>query len=171
MGKNISLPLTDEVRGEIISSFQQFTNTHKEGSGSFVASESIRGLGLIDALIRKHDVVVCNPPYSSGRNMSEVLKRDLKSLYPNKYGDLYTVFIDRCLNLTLDYGFCGMVTIHSFMFISSHEETRKTIINNTEIETMVHLGTRTEFDVANKTAQDFSMYSLGKIPKISKEIA
>ncbi|MDL1962667.1 MAG: BREX-1 system adenine-specific DNA-methyltransferase PglX, partial [Deltaproteobacteria bacterium] len=43
-------------------------------------------------------------------------------------------------------------------------EIRREIINHTEIETMAHLGTRTEFDVANKTAQGFSMYAFGKIP-------
>ena len=155
----------DEVKSEILSAFQQFMATRKEVGGAFVANESLKGLNLIDALIRKHDVVVCNPPYSGRRNMNEVLRKDLKSLYPKKNGDLYTAFIDRCLELTSDqYGFCGMVTIHSFMFTSSHEEIRREIINHTEIETMAHLGTRTEFDVANKTAQGFSMYAFGKIP-------
>ena len=156
----------DEVKGEILASFQTFVRTHKEATGAFVANESMKGLNLIDALIRKHDVVVCNPPYSGRVNMNRVLRDDLRYLYPKKDVDLYSVFIDRCLNLTEEqYGFCGMVTIHSFMFTSSHEDIRREIINHTEIETMVHLGTRAEFDVANKTAQGFSMYALGKIPE------
>lgn len=159
-----------EVKEEILSAFQQFVNAHKEAEGAFVANETMKGLNLIDALIQKHDVVVCNPPYSGRRNMNEALRNDLKSLYPKKDGDLYTAFIDRCLDLTSDhYGFSGMVTIHSFMFTSSHEGIRQEIINHTEIETMAHLGTRTEFDVANKTAQGFSMYALGKIPDLEKE--
>jgi hypothetical protein len=102
--------------------------------------------------------------------MNEVLRNDLKFLYPKKDGDLYTVFIDRCLDLTSErYSFCGMVTVHSFMFTSSHEEIRKEIIINMEIETMAHMGTRTEFDVANKTAQGFSMYALGKISKLQRD--
>jgi len=157
----------EQVEKEIVQAFRLFAQTHKEAEGAFVANESMKGLGLIDALIRKHDVVVCNPPYSGRRNMNEVLRKDLKTLYPKKDGDLYTVFIDRCLDLTSERNsFCGMVTVHSFMFTSSHEEIRKEIINNTEIETMAHLGTKTEFDVANKTAQGFSMYALGKIPKV-----
>jgi hypothetical protein len=153
-----------EVKAEIFEAFQKFFESHKEAEGAFVANETIKGLGLIDALMKKHDVVVCNPPYSGRRNMNEVLRNDLKGLYPKKDGDLYTVFIDRCLDLTSDiYGFLGMVTVHSFMFTSSHEDIRKEIINNTEIETMAHLGTKTEFDVANKTAQGFTMYALGKV--------
>ena len=159
-----------EVKGEILAAFQTFVRTHKEATGAFVANESMKGLNLIDALIRKHDVVVCNPPYSGRRNMNETLRNDLKALYPKKDGDLYTVFIDRCLDLTSEqYGFCGMVTIHSFMFTSSHEDIRREIINHTEIETMAHLGTRAEFDVANKTAQGFSMYALGKIPGVDND--
>jgi len=162
----------DEVKNEILSAFQQFVSAHKEAKGAFVANETMKGLNLIDALIRKHDVVVCNPPYSGRRNMNEALRNDLKSLYPKKDGDLYTAFIDRCLDLTSGhYGFCGMVTIHSFMFTSSHEGIRQEIVSNTEIETMAHLGTRTEFDVANKTAQGFSMYTLGKIPGVDKNKA
>lgn len=167
----LSLPMQrkivwEEVKAEILNAFKSFVQTHKEAEGAFLANESMKGLNLIDALIRKHDVVVCNPPYSGRRNMNEVLRNDLKNLYPKKDGDLYTAFIDRCLDLTSEnHGFCGMVTIHSFMFTSSHEEIRREIINNTEIETMAHLGTRTEFDVANKTAQGFTMYALMKISK------
>ena len=160
----------DKVSQEIHSAFQQFIQTHREAEGAFIANESMKGLGLIDALMKKHDVVACNPPYSGRRNMNEAIRNDLSKLYPKKDGDLYTVFIDRCLDLTSeDYGFCGMVTIHSFMFTSSNEEIRKEIINNTEIETMAHLGTRAEFDVANKTAQGFTMYSLGKAPGIQSD--
>jgi hypothetical protein len=156
----------EQVEKEIIQAFHLFGQTHKEAEGAFVANESMKGLGLIDALIRKHDVVVCNPPYSGRRNMNEALRNDLKFLYSKKNADLYTVFIDRCLDLiSKGNGFCGMVTVHSFMFTSSHEEIRKEIVNNTEIETMAHLGTRTEFDVANKTAQGFSMYAVAKMLK------
>jgi hypothetical protein len=41
------------------------------------------------------------------------------------------------------------------MFISSYEVLRNEIAGNSLIETGCHLGTRTEFDVANKTAQGF----------------
>ncbi|MDL1961433.1 MAG: BREX-1 system adenine-specific DNA-methyltransferase PglX, partial [Deltaproteobacteria bacterium] len=49
----------DDVKSEILSAFQQFLATRKEVGGAFVANESLKGLNLIDALIRKHDVVVC----------------------------------------------------------------------------------------------------------------
>ncbi|MCK4446438.1 MAG: BREX-1 system adenine-specific DNA-methyltransferase PglX, partial [Candidatus Marinimicrobia bacterium] len=152
-----------EVKKELRYALNEFIEQANEDRDTYVAQESKKGVYLIDAFMRKHDVVVCNPPYSGRRNMNAILKENLTSLYPKKDGDLYTVFIDRCLDLTSkNNGFCGMVTIHSFMFTSSHEQIRKDIIENTSIETLCHLGTRTEFDVANKTAQGFAMYALCK---------
>ena len=150
----------EEVKEKLIKAMNEFIE--RANGDSFLAQESKKGIYLMDALMRKHDVVVTNPPYSGRRNWNEALADELKKLYQGKSGDLYTVFIDRCVDLTSQSGFCGMVTIHSFMFTSSHEQIRKEIIENTSIESLVHLGTKTEFDVANKTAQGFAMYTVGK---------
>ncbi|RMG42890.1 MAG: BREX-1 system adenine-specific DNA-methyltransferase PglX [Methanobacteriota archaeon] len=152
----------DAIKHDILQGLQAAVERQTNGH-SLVAGEAIQGLGLIDALMKKHDVVVCNPPYSGRRNWSNELRDDLKILYPKKDGDLYTAFIDRVYSLTSANGFGGLVTIHSFMFTSSHEEIRKLLIDETEICGMVHLGTRTEFDVANKTAQGFTVYTFRKI--------
>ncbi len=42
-------------------------------------------------------------------------------------GDFYTAFIERCLELTKDFGRFGLLTIHSFMFVSSYEKFREDI--------------------------------------------
>ncbi len=152
----------DEVKSEIISAFQQFTETHKEASGAFVASESIRGMGLIDALIRKHDVVVANPPFSGRRNWNSELGEDLKKLYPDTSNDLYSTFIDRCIELTNHNGYVGLINIHSFMFTSSYEALRTSILEKTSIETMVHLGP-TFMELSNPYAQQCTMYVLRNI--------
>ncbi len=149
-----------EAKEELIKAINEFIE--RANGDSFLVQESKKGMYLMDALMRKHDVVVTNPPYSGRRNWNKALADELKELYQGKSGDLYTVFIDRCLELTSQSGFCGMVTIHSFMFTSSHEQIRKEIIEDTFIESLAHLGTKTEFDVANKTAQGFAMYTLGK---------
>ena len=152
----------DEVKEEIISAFQQFMETHKEASGSFVASESIKGLGLIDALIRRHDVVVANPPFSGRRNWNSDLREDLKKLYPETSNDLYATFIDRCIELTNHNGYTGLINIHSFMFTSSYEALRTSILEKTSIETMVHLGP-TFMELSNPYAQQCTMYVLKNI--------
>ncbi|MBV6422082.1 MAG: hypothetical protein DAHOPDDO_03371 [Ignavibacteriaceae bacterium] len=152
----------EDVREEIISSLEAFADTHSKDTSGYLAGESIKGVNFINALIKKHSVVVANPPYSGRRNWPTILKNDLKNIYGKLSGDLYTCFIDRCISLTSQEGLSGLVTIHSFMFTSSHEQVRNRILLDTQIETMVHLGTKTEFEVANKTAQGFVMYSLFK---------
>ncbi len=151
----------DDVKKELVSALDRFSKSHPHTSGAFLAGESVKGLGLIDALIRKHDVVVSNPPYSGKRNWTNTLSLALKQ-YGKNSGDIYSCFIDRCIDLVQNDGFIGLVTIHTFMFTSSYETIRRKIIQDTAIETVVHLGTRTEFDVANKTAQGFVMYTLQK---------
>lgn len=159
----------EDVKKEIREALFKFSESNKEKSGAYVAGESVKGINLIDALIRKHDVIVSNPPYSGKRNWPEYLSKDLKEIYGKKSGDLYTCFIDRCIDSVTFEGFLGLVTIHTFMFTSSNEEIRKRIIEETQIETLVHLGTKTEFEVANKTAQGFVMYSLQKTIKNNKK--
>jgi len=152
-----------EVKKELRDALNEFIEQTNGNTDPFMAQQTRKGVYLIDTIMKRYDIVVCNPPYSGKRNMNPALKEDLTNLYPKKDGDLYTVFIDRCLDLTSNNnGFCGMVTIHSFMFTSSYEQIRKDILGNTSIETLCHLGTRTEFDVANKTAQGFTMYVLCK---------
>ncbi|MFH1290767.1 MAG: Eco57I restriction-modification methylase domain-containing protein, partial [Nanoarchaeota archaeon] len=115
-----------EVKEELRKALNDFIEEANGDIDTYVAQESKKGIYLIDALMNKYDVVVCNPPYSGRRNMNAVLKSNLTNLYPRKDGDLYTVFIDRCLDLTSkNNGFCGMVTIHTFMFTSSHGQIRR----------------------------------------------
>lgn len=151
----------DDVRKELRTALVKFSEINKDQLGGFLAGESVKGLNLIDALIRKHDVVVANPPFSGRRNWSKQLNSDLKALYDKSAGDLYSCFISRCLELTNENGFTGMISIHSFMFTSSYETLRQNIIENHTIETLVHLGP-TFMELSNPYAQQCAMYSINK---------
>lgn len=151
----------EEVRDEINRTFRTFINKGVNGLENFIAGESIKGLSLIDALVKKHDVVVCNPPYSGRRNMNEILRKDLKTLYPQKNNDLYSAFIARSLELVNDAGFVGMINIHSFMFISSYKALREDLLENTTIENILHLGP-TFMELSNPYAQQCVAYVLRK---------
>lgn len=145
------------LEGEIITALNTFTEQRREEGKDerYFVGETVKGIRLLDLMRRRYDVVVANPPYSGHKNMNEVLRNALKALYPRVAGDLFSVFISRCLKLTAEHGRIGMVAIHSFMFISSYEALRDEITGSSMIETGCHLGTKTEFDVANKTAQGF----------------
>ena len=107
---------------------------------SYFGNETNKGLRLLDMLSRRYDVVFTNPPYISNRKMNANMTRFMKAEYPNAKGDLYAAFIQRCLELTSDSGRTGMLTMHSFMFISSYEKLRDLITNTAGIETVAHYG-------------------------------
>lgn len=146
--------------------FQRKHGLHEE----YFVGELDKGFRLLTLLRRRYDVVLCNPPYSGRKNMNEVLRRILSSLYPKKGGDLFSAFISRCQELTRSGGKCGMVTIHSFMFISSYEQLRDAVLSECRLETIAHLGTRTEFEIANKTAQGFVLFTYAKEPSADREV-
>lgn len=106
----------------------------------FFTGQAARSLRVLDLCLRRYDVVVANPPYLSRRKMNDTLAAFLDKQYPEGKGDLYAAFILRCLELTEEHGYVGMLTMHSFMFISSYEQLRQTITSQAQIETLAHLG-------------------------------
>lgn len=115
---------------------------------TFFAGEAVKGLRLVDLMLRHYDVVVTNPPYMSRRKMNKELADLVGDAYPEGKGDLYAAFIQRCLELTGERGYVGMLTMHSYMFISSYEALRQEIRRQAAIATMLHCGPAL-FDVGN----------------------
>ncbi|MCJ7625444.1 MAG: BREX-1 system adenine-specific DNA-methyltransferase PglX, partial [Anaerolineaceae bacterium] len=114
------------------------------------ANEACKGVQLLDLLEQKYDVVATNPPYMYKANMGDILKQKLKIIYPDKFIDLYSAFIERCCFFVKKNGFVAMVTQHSFMFISMFEPTRRFILENTTIQKMVHLGPHAFEDIGGE---------------------
>jgi hypothetical protein len=106
----------------------------------FFTQEATKGLRVLNLMMRDYDVVVTNPPYMSRRKMNNALAELLSDQYPEGKGDLYAAFIIRALELSKPTGFVGMLTMHSFMFISSYEALRNHITNQAAIQTLAHLG-------------------------------
>ena len=121
------------------------------------AGETAKGLRLLELMAQRYDVVVTNPPYMSARKMNSRLKSLAAASYPAGKGDLYAAFIQRCVELACPSGRVGMLTMHSFMFISSYEKLRSIIREQAFIETMAHAGPAL-FDVGNPGTLQTSAY-------------
>lgn len=91
-------------------------------------------------LVQRYDAVVANPPYMGSKGMNGELKEFAKNKFPDSKADLFAMFIERGFLWLKDAGFNAMVTMHSWMFLSSFENMRKSILNKVTIETMVHMG-------------------------------
>ncbi|MFD5277057.1 BREX-1 system adenine-specific DNA-methyltransferase PglX [Pseudarthrobacter sp. NPDC058362] len=95
-----------------------------------------------EALSRRYSVVTANPPYMGSKNMDARLVQFAKSEFPESKADLFAMFIDRCLALTEHHGTTAMITMQSWMFISSYEGLRHRIVRTSPPASMVHLGER-----------------------------
>lgn len=96
----------------------------------------------------KFDVVCTNPPYMGKKNINKNLSDFLKKEYPDTKSELYAAFIDRCLSFIAENGYLAMITIHSWMFISSFANLRKKVLDDGTIIKMLHTGAAT-FDDLN----------------------
>lgn len=88
----------------------------------------------------RYDAVIANPPYMGGKGMNADLKDFAKNSYPNSKSDLFAIFIERGFSWLKGTGFNSMVTMQSWMFLSSYEQMRDSILTNKTIENMVHMG-------------------------------
>jgi len=104
-------------------------------------------LELIENLIKQHialtnqyETVVTNPPYMGGKGFSPKLKTYVEKNYKDSKSDLFAVFIERCNKFTKKNCYTSMITMQSWMFLSSFETLRKNIIEKTEIKSLLQLG-------------------------------
>ncbi|MBF0397924.1 MAG: BREX-1 system adenine-specific DNA-methyltransferase PglX [Desulfobacterales bacterium] len=105
--------------------------------------ESLTGLlRQTEILVKKYDCVVTNPPYMGSKGMNPMLKDLAKDRFPDSKSDLFAIFIERALELSKNQGLVGMITMQSWMFLSSFEKLRERILDQKTILSMTHLGAR-----------------------------
>ncbi|PRO95030.1 hypothetical protein C6Y08_06815 [Lactiplantibacillus pentosus] len=90
-------------------------------------------------LSQSYHVVIANPPYMGSSRMSSVLAKFAKKEYPNSKSDLFSMFIERWNNAILPGGYNCMVTMQSWMFLSSFEKMRKNILAKYTISNLMHM--------------------------------
>src|SRR5690554_955207 len=88
---------------------------------------------------QKYDVVCTNPPYMGHRGMNKKLKMKLKNEYRDCDKDFYAVFMKKCFNYSKQYKYVAMITMETWMFLSSFKEFRQDIILNKTIINLVHM--------------------------------
>jgi len=98
-----------------------------------------KALEQADYLSPKYHVVVANPPYMGTKGMNADLKKFAKDQYPNSKSDLFAMFIERGFDLLVEKGYSAMVTMQSWMFLSSYEKLRGKLLDEVTIECMVHM--------------------------------
>ena len=77
-----------------------------------------------------------------GKGMNGRMGAWVKVNYPDSKSDLFAMFIERNLELAVKKGAVAMITMQSWMFLSSYEKLRNSILDKHTIISMAHLGAR-----------------------------
>ena len=104
-------------------------------------------------LAMQFDAVVANPPYMGGKGMNSALKDFAKATFPDSKSDLFAMFMERGFEWCKPSGFNSMVTMQSWMFLSSFEEMREKLLRERSIQTMAHLGPRAFSEISGEIVQ------------------
>jgi type II restriction/modification system DNA methylase subunit YeeA len=107
-----------------------------------VHHQVLKALRQADYLSPKYHVVVANPPYMGRKSMNLALKKFAQIDYADNKLDVFAMFIERCCELSLESGYIAMITMQSWMFLSSYKELRDHLLTETTIQTLAQFGAR-----------------------------
>ena len=105
-------------------------------------SNALKRLALLvrqaELLAAQYDAVVANPPYMGGRGMNVLVKKFAKDHFSDAKSDLFACFIERGYTLAKNAGHNAMVTMESWMFLSSYEKFRNTVLHQHTLRNLAH---------------------------------
>ncbi len=106
---------------------------------------------IAKVLSSKYDVMITNPPYIGPSTMEPVVKGYAAKKYPNSKSDMFAMFMET--NFLAKNGFMAMINMHSWMFLSSFEKLRESLLSSKEMVTMAHLGARAFETIGGEVVQ------------------
>lgn len=99
----------------------------------------LKVLRMAEFLSQQYHAVVANPPYAGAKGLNGALGEFAKKFYPDSKADLFSAFIERGFILIHRQGYNSMVTMESWMFLSTFEKMRTKLLSNSTINSMVHM--------------------------------
>ena len=153
-GSILNVPDADyDYALSVIDDFEQSVPVDFEAQILRGKTDDIRALvNQAKLLSQKYDVVITNPPYMPVSNSSASLQNFVKKNYPDSKTDMFAVFIERVAQLTKPNRYSAMITMHSWMFLSSYEKLRSKILE-TDTVNMAHLGARAFEEIGGEVVQ------------------
>lgn len=128
----------------------------KQGGDMYASAAADDLLPLVQqaqVLAMQFDAVVANPPYMGGKGMNPALKDYAKGAWPDSKSDLFAMFMERGFEWCKPSGMNSMVTMQSWMFLSSYEAMRQALIASRTIFTLAHFGSRAFAEISGEVVQ------------------
>ena len=158
-----------EIGSLLLVKEQDYNNLEQE----IKDNETIFGLELREKMLplikqaiilsNKYDIVVTNPPYMGQSYMPLNLKKYINEYYRESKSDLCTAFMQ--IPLVKESGLLAMINQHSWMFLSSFEKLRSSIIDNKYILSLIHLGTRAFEEIGGEVVQTCAFVLKNTLPE------
>ncbi len=140
------LPQLQTLLEQVLESGNALAQSH--------AREVIEGfLKPAQLLAANYDAVVANPPYMGGKGMNAPLKKFAKDFYKDAKADLFACFIERGFTLAKPEGHNAMVTMQSWMFLSSYQAMREAILSKHTIISLMQIGFNSFPELNSKIVQ------------------
>lgn len=111
-----------------------------------------------EMLSAQYHVVVTNPPYMGSKGMNANLLGYIQTKYPEGKSDIYAAFMLRIIDFLLPNGQSGLITPYVWMYLSSFEKLRSTLLNRAQIESLVQL----EYNAFEAACVPVCVYSIRK---------
>lgn len=151
LGSIMKFDISPETREFILECVNQ-QNLQQKYVAEF--ADLFKGFELILALTEKYSALVMNPPYMGFGSMEDNLSKYIKSNYEEGKADLFATFMILAIDRLEDYGKYGMINMHSWMFLSSFERLRHTILEEQTIDSLLHLGPHTFDELSGEVVQN-----------------
>ena len=118
----------------------EIQNEERKGIYSYQSIDTLLPfIQVAQAMSQKYHVVSTNPPYMGASGMNPRLNNYIKKNYKESKTDLFAVFMVHGFDMLLPMGFEAMITMESWMFLSSFEKMRSGLVQNKTITTLVHM--------------------------------
>jgi hypothetical protein len=102
----------------------------------------LKVLRMAEYLSPRYQILIANPPYMNTGNMNDELREFVQDRYVTSKSNLYTIFIERNLNMAGIRGLVAMITLEGWMFKAAYKNFREMLFREGNILTLAHLGAK-----------------------------
>lgn len=99
----------------------------------------------------KYDVMITNPPYIGLSALEKPVKEYANLHYGDSKNDMFAMFMRT--NFVKKYGFTAMINMQSWMFLQSFELLRNSLLSDSQIVNLLHLGAHAFDSIGGEVVQ------------------
>ena len=123
-----------------VTSEQTLSDVRMMGWYMYVREKVYALANQAKTMSQKYHVVVTNPPYMGSGNMGEKLSAFVKDNYPDTKVDMSTVFMEKCIDMSMECGYVSMINIPVWMTLAGCVNFREKLIKKYTLINMLHNG-------------------------------